>query len=183
MHAEAAAPMPPSPPSPQPTEAPSKPRRRLAIGIGLLAALAVFYSLSLYGFHRLTTSSSGPIQPPNLNPSDDTIVLIRLEELNTVEERLTVKVLVIPQEDMVNQRLHVLTTDTAVRMQPPMTWETWSTRPESRPRRSPPRSRRAATTTTGHSTPTPPTPSRPRRSSGPATAAITNPLAWRSPER
>ena len=46
-------------------------------------------------------------------------MLIRLEQLDTVAERLTVKVLVIPQEDMVNQRLHVLTTDTAVRMQPP----------------------------------------------------------------
>ena len=110
--------MPPSPPSPRAAEASSKSRRRIAIGSGILAALVVFYCLSLYGFHKLTTSS-GPIQAPNLNPSDDTIVLIRLEQLDTVEERLTVKVLVIPQEDMVNQRLHVLTTDTAVRMEPP----------------------------------------------------------------
>lgn len=110
--------MPPSPPSPRAAEASSKSRRRIAIGSGILAALVVFYCLSLYGFHKLTTSS-GPIQAPNLNPSDDTIVLIRLEQLDTVEERLTVKVLVIPQEGMVNQRLHVLTTDTAVRMEPP----------------------------------------------------------------
>jgi hypothetical protein len=92
--------------------------RRIAIGVGVLVAVGAFYALSLFGFHVLAKPSE-PNKPPNLNPIDDTIVLIRLEELNTAADRLAVKVLVIPQEDMVDKRLDVLTADTAVRMEPP----------------------------------------------------------------
>ncbi|WP_155728578.1 DUF4436 family protein, partial [Mycobacterium avium] len=47
------------------------------------------------------------------------VVLVRLEKLDTIANRLTVKVLVIPEESMFDKRLDVLTTDTAVRMDPP----------------------------------------------------------------
>jgi hypothetical protein len=67
----------------------------------------------------LLARSAAPIKPPDLNATDDTVVLIRLEELKTVANRLTVKVLVIPQDKMFDKRLDVLTSDTAVRMDPP----------------------------------------------------------------
>ncbi|BBZ45805.1 DUF4436 domain-containing protein [Mycobacterium parmense] len=78
----------------------------------------VVYALSLFGFHTLA-KSSGPLKPPDLNATDDTVVLVRLEELKTVANRLTVKVLVIPQDSMFDKRLDVLKSDTAVRMDPP----------------------------------------------------------------
>jgi hypothetical protein len=43
---------------------------------------------------------------------------VRLEKLETVANRLTVKVLVIPEDSMFDKRLDVLKTDTAVRMDP-----------------------------------------------------------------
>lgn len=106
-------------PPPPAQETPSKPRnRRLIIGVGILIAFLAVYVLSLFGFHVLA-KSSGPLKPPDLNATDDTVVLIRLEELKTVANRLTVKVLVIPQDSMFDKRLDVLKTDTAVRMDPP----------------------------------------------------------------
>ncbi|MGO9381378.1 MAG: DUF4436 domain-containing protein [Mycobacterium sp.] len=116
-----APPAPPSatPPTPPPAT-PSEPRRkrRLIIGLGILVAFAAVYAISLFGFHTLARSA-GPLKPPDLNATDDTIVLVRLEELKTVANRLTVKVLVIPEDSMYDKRLDVLKTDTAVRMDPP----------------------------------------------------------------
>jgi hypothetical protein len=94
-----------------------KGRGRLLIGIGIVIAFLVVYVLSLFGVHLLARSG-GPIKPPDLNATDDTIVLVRLEELKTVANRLSVKVLVIPEDKMFDKRLDVLTTDTAVRMDP-----------------------------------------------------------------
>jgi hypothetical protein len=94
-----------------------KGRGRLLLGIGIVVAFLVVYVLSLFGVHLLARSA-GPIKPPDLNATDDTIVLIRLEELKTVANRLSVKVLVIPEDKMFDKRLDVLTTDTAVRMDP-----------------------------------------------------------------
>jgi Domain of unknown function (DUF4436) len=76
------------------------------------------YGLSLFGVHVLS-KSAGPLKPPDLNATSDTIVLVRLEKLDTVANRLAVKVLVIPEDSMFDKRLDVLKTDTAVRMDPP----------------------------------------------------------------
>lgn len=82
--------------------------------VGFLAV----YALSLFGVHLLA-KSGGPLKPPDLNATNDTVVLVRLEKLDTTANRLTVKVLVIPEESMFDKRLEVLKTDTAVRMDPP----------------------------------------------------------------
>lgn len=47
------------------------------------------------------------------------MLLVRLEKLETVANRRTVKVLVIPEDSMFGKRLDVLKTDTAVRVDPP----------------------------------------------------------------
>jgi hypothetical protein len=111
--------MPATPPPATPPPAPraKSRRRRLVIGFGILVAFLVAYSLSLFGFHLLARSAA-PLKPPDISATDDTVVLVRLEELKTVANRLTVKVLVIPQDSMFDQRLDVLKTDTAVRMDP-----------------------------------------------------------------
>jgi Domain of unknown function (DUF4436) len=109
---------PTSPPATPPPAAPPKQRSwRWLIGIGLLVAFIAVYVLSLFGVHLLAKSSA-PIKAPDLNATDDTVVLVRLEELKTVANRLSVKVLVKPQESMWDSRLDVLNTDTAVRMDP-----------------------------------------------------------------
>lgn len=60
--------------------------------------------------------------------TDDTVVLIRFEELHTVANRLDVKVLVLPDDSMIDHRLQVLTTDTSVRLYPENELEICSTR-------------------------------------------------------
>ena len=114
-----------SPPAPPPPTAPEQPLatpstrrgRRVAIGVGIVVAFLIVYGLSLFGVHFLA-KSAGPLKPPDLNASNDTVVLVRLEKLDTVANRLTVKVLVIPEDSMFDKRLDVLKTDTAVRMDP-----------------------------------------------------------------
>jgi Domain of unknown function (DUF4436) len=90
----------------------------MIVGVGILLAFVAVYALSLFGFHLLATSG-GPLKAPDLNATNDTVVLVRLEKLETVANRLTVKVLVIPEDSMFDKRLDVLKTDTAVRMDPP----------------------------------------------------------------
>src|SRR6201997_216568 len=111
---------PPKPPEQPPAASPEAPRRtrRVVIAVGILVAFVVVYTLSLLGVHLLS-KSAGPLKPPDLNATNDTIVLVRLEKLDTVANRLTVKVLVIPEDSMFDKRLDVLKTDTAVRMDPP----------------------------------------------------------------
>jgi Domain of unknown function (DUF4436) len=108
----------PPPPAAPPAEAESKPgKRRAFIGLGIVIAFLAVYAVSLFGVHLLAKSSS-PLKPPDLQTTDDTVVLVRLEELKTVANRLAVKVLVIPEDKMFDKRLDVLTADTAVRMDP-----------------------------------------------------------------
>ncbi|MGZ4564392.1 MAG: DUF4436 family protein [Mycobacterium sp.] len=85
--------------------------------MGIVVAFLIVYGLSLFGVHFLA-KSAGPLKPPDLNATNDTVVLVRLEKLDTVANRLTVKVLVIPEDSMFDKRLDVLKTDTAVRMDP-----------------------------------------------------------------
>lgn len=119
---------PPSPPPPAPSEqppakppvsaAPDRRKRRRVVAVAAVAGFVAVYALSLFGVHLLA-KSGGPLKPPDLNATNDTVVLVRLEKLDTTANRLTVKVLVIPEESMFDKRLEVLQTDTAVRMDPP----------------------------------------------------------------
>lgn len=112
------------PPAPAPGETPpdgatSKSRiPRLLIALGVVVAFLVVYLLALFGFHALGKSAA-PLKAPDIKATDDTVVLVRLEELKTGDNRLKVKVLVYPHESMWDSRLDVLKSDTAVRMDPP----------------------------------------------------------------
>lgn len=97
---------------------PKSRRRRIAIGFGILVAVVVVYALSLVGV-RWLTKAAGPLPAPDLGTTQDTVVLVRVGELKTVQNRLTVNVLVMPDDSMWDQHLDVLTADTSVRMYPP----------------------------------------------------------------
>jgi hypothetical protein len=113
----------PPPPASPPAATPKEPKaksggRRAVIGIGIVVAFLIVYVLSLFGVHLLAKSSA-PLKTPELGTTEDTVVLVRLEELKTVANRLSVKVLVMPEDNIVDKRLDVLTQEAAVRMYPP----------------------------------------------------------------
>ena len=110
------------PPPPQPTAPPEQParksrRRHLALDVSIIAGVVVVYVLSLLGYHLLATAP-GQLPEPDVNTADGTVVLVRFEQLNAVANRLDVKVLVMPDDSMINKHLNVLNTDTSVRFFP-----------------------------------------------------------------
>jgi uncharacterized protein DUF4436 len=120
-HAAPPTPPPTTPPTPDgppagPPEAP-KQRRPVVLIIGILVAFVIVYVLSLFGFHLLA-ESSGPLPKVEHEPGDDTVVSLRLDKLDTAANRLTVKVLVIPQKSEYNEQLRVLKDDSSVRLYP-----------------------------------------------------------------
>jgi hypothetical protein len=105
-------------PAPAPEQPARKPRRRhLLLDVSIIAGVVVVYVLSLLGYHLLATAP-GPLPGPVLNTADGTVVLVRFEQLHTVANRLDVKVLVMPDDSMINKRFNVLNTDTSVRFFP-----------------------------------------------------------------
>ena len=92
-------------------------RKHLVLDVSIIVGVAVVYVLSLVGDHWLA-STPGPLPKPDVGTTEDTVVLVRFEQLHTVANRLDVKVLVMPDDSMVDKRLDVLTTDTSVRLYP-----------------------------------------------------------------
>lgn len=107
----------PTPPLPPVNKKSQKPR--IAIGVGVLAAVIVVYALSLVGVHVLE-KSEGPLPSLDLSQGggDATIVQLRLEELKPVANRLSVNVLVYPGVSQYDNRFDVLGNDVAVRLYP-----------------------------------------------------------------
>ncbi|MCV7009668.1 MAG: DUF4436 domain-containing protein [Mycobacterium sp.] len=117
---------PPAPPAPPPApSAPSSPPpsksssrgRRILIDLGVILAVVVVYVLSLVGVHLLATSAEG-LPEADLGTTEDTVVQVKIEELDTVNNRLKVSVLVIPEDSKFDKRFHTLTQDLTVRMYP-----------------------------------------------------------------
>ncbi|BDB40597.1 DUF4436 domain-containing protein [Mycobacterium kiyosense] len=92
-------------------------RRHLAFDICMVIGVALVYLLSLFGYHWLATTP-GPLPDPDVSTADNSVVLVRIEQLHPAEHRLDVKVLVMPDDSMIDKRLNVLTTDTSVRFFP-----------------------------------------------------------------
>lgn len=95
----------------------SRRRRHLALDFSVVLSVVVVYLLSLFGYHLLATSP-GPLPEPDMTTTDNSVVLVRIEQLHAVEHRLDVKVLVKPDDSMIDPRLSVLNTDTSVRFFP-----------------------------------------------------------------
>ena len=77
------------------------------------------YALSLIGVHLLQKSEGHSAVDLSQGGGDATIVQVRLEELKTVTNRLTVNVLIYPGESLYDKRFDELNTDIAVRLYPP----------------------------------------------------------------
>lgn len=116
---------PPAPPAPRPDSpppAPTKPGgssrgKRILIDLGVVLAVVIVYVLSLVGVHLLASSAEG-LPEADLGTTEDTVVQVKVEELDTVNNRLKVSVLVIPEDSKFDKKFHVLTQDIAVRMYP-----------------------------------------------------------------
>lgn len=67
--------------------------------------------------HLLATSAEG-LPEADLGTTEDTVVQVKIEELDTVNNRLKVSVLVIPEDSKFDKRFHTLTQDLTVRMYP-----------------------------------------------------------------
>ncbi|MDP7736874.1 DUF4436 domain-containing protein [Mycobacterium paragordonae] len=105
-------------PAHSPTDADRQRRRRhLILDVSVVLSVVVVYLLSLFGYHLLATSP-GPLPEPDMTTTDNSVVLVRIEQLHAVEHRLDVKVLVKPDDSMIDPRLNVLNTDTSVRFFP-----------------------------------------------------------------
>nr|WP_077078406.1 DUF4436 domain-containing protein [Mycobacterium numidiamassiliense] len=107
--------MPPAPPEPEPQGKPKR-RRHVVLDVCIVLGVVMAYCLSLLGYHLLASEPRMP--EPELSTADGTVVLVRLEQLHTVANRLDVKVLVMPDDSLLNKRLNVLSTDTSVRFFP-----------------------------------------------------------------
>ncbi|ETW24024.1 membrane protein [Mycobacterium gastri 'Wayne'] len=92
-------------------------RKHLVLDVSIIVGVAVVYVLSLVGYHWLA-GTPGPLPKPDMGTTEDTVVLVRFEQLHTVANRLDVKVRVLPDDSMIDRRLDVLTTDTSVRLYP-----------------------------------------------------------------
>lgn len=109
-----------APPSTSSSTPEEKHRRRgIVIGVSILLAFFTAYGLSLVGVRALQRSE-GPLPPLDLSQAgpDDTVVQIRLQELKTTTNRLTVNVLIYPGESLYDKRFDELNTDIAVRLYP-----------------------------------------------------------------
>jgi hypothetical protein len=96
---------------------PKSRRRRIAAVVGIALAVVLVYAGSLLSYHWLAGTSQH-LPPPDLGTAADTVVLLKIEALHTADNRLDVKVIVLPKDSLMDTRLNVLNTDIAVRFYP-----------------------------------------------------------------
>ena len=94
-------------------------RSRISITLFVLVVVIGAYTMSLFGVHYLQRTQS-PLPPLDLSEGGGnyTIVQLRLDELKTTANRLTVDVLVYPPDSTYDKRYDVLAKDVAVRLYP-----------------------------------------------------------------
>jgi Domain of unknown function (DUF4436) len=80
--------------------------------------VVAIYALSLVGVHLLAKSTPLPAVDLSKFESEDTVVQVKLQELKTVANRLTVNVQVYPKNSLFDKKFGVLTADAAVRLYP-----------------------------------------------------------------
>lgn len=91
--------------------------RRIAKRVVIGLAVVLVYGASLLAYHLLAQTSR-PLPPPDLGTSSDTVVVVDLESLDTTDNELNVKVLVVPDDSLMDTNLDVLKTDIAVGLYP-----------------------------------------------------------------
>jgi hypothetical protein len=101
---------------------PPEPRaraRQITVVVAIALGVLVIYVLSLIAVHLLAKSRPAlPAVDFSQLSADDSVVQVDLDKLDTVANRLTVNVLVYPQDSMYDKDFGVLTADAAVRLYP-----------------------------------------------------------------
>jgi Domain of unknown function (DUF4436) len=106
-------------PDKEPPRRPKLRRSQIEIGVAILLTVVVTYALSLLGIHALQKEATSlPGLDLSQGGGNATIVQLRLEELKTVTNRLTVNVLAYPGLEQYDNRFDVLGNDVAVRLYP-----------------------------------------------------------------
>ena len=99
-------------------QAPSeRPRSRRIKTVAVALGVLLLYCGSLLAYHLLAQSSH-PLPAPDLGGASDTVAVVNLESLDTVNNQLKVKVLIVPEEALMDTKLDVLNTDIAVGLYP-----------------------------------------------------------------
>jgi Domain of unknown function (DUF4436) len=85
--------------------------------VGTAAIMALIYVATLFGYWWLSGSAK-ELEPTNEGNGSETVVLITLQSLRTVDYKVDAKVLVVPADSLVDDKLDVLKEDIAVRLHP-----------------------------------------------------------------
>lgn len=94
--------------------------KTVAVSLGLVAVVILLYVGSLFAYWWFS-GSSRELDNPDFGDGSETVVLVTIGAIRTVENKVDVKVLVIPEDGLTDERLDVLNTDLAVRLYP---WNT-----------------------------------------------------------
>lgn len=87
-------------------------RQHLVLDTCIIAGVAVLWLVLILSYRWFTQPPLPKVDP---HTTDETVVVLHLQDLDTKEQRLGVKVLFKPDATILNQNLHRLTADTAVR--------------------------------------------------------------------
>ena len=107
-------------PAPAPAGARKPSGRRIVTIVSVVVIILLAYGGTLFAYWWLSGSSK-ELGPADLGDGSETVVLVTLQSLRTVDYKVDAKVLVIPQDDLTDERLEVLNTDISVRLFP---WNT-----------------------------------------------------------
>ena len=94
--------------------------RRIATIVSVVVVILLAYGGTLFAYWWLSGSSK-ELGPADVGDGSETVVLVTLQSLRTVDYKVDAKVLVIPEDDLTDERLEVLNTDISVRLFP---WNT-----------------------------------------------------------
>jgi hypothetical protein len=89
-------------------------------GLVVVLVFVLVYAASLFGYWFLSGSAK-ELEPADTGNGSETVVLVTLQALRTTDYKVDAKVLVIPEDSLVDDRLDVLNQDIAVRLYP---WNT-----------------------------------------------------------
>lgn len=104
--------------APADAEKGSKPASRRVVAVVVTAAImALIYVATLFGYWWLSGSAK-ELGPVDLGNGSETVVLITLQSLRTVDYKVDAKVLVVPADSLVDDKLDVLKEDISVRLHP-----------------------------------------------------------------
>lgn len=94
--------------------------KRGAGGVVVVLGVLLLYAASVFAYWFFS-GSARELDNPDFGDGSETVVLVTITGIKTLDNKLDAKVLVIPEDELTDQRLDVLNTDLSVRLYP---WNT-----------------------------------------------------------